>query len=222
MLAALVQLRDTFVLEKPILVGNGSVKALLDGSSIGAANYPAVAAAFLAHRSFGADFWADVRSRPADFGGAAALDDFEATVRLGEIRRTSAPTAAQLKIMISSNPNPEFTAVRDLRQARSRPAGWVDLLTQGGGQVPPGTDGADHGGTQGQLRRRAQGAERAPLPTVRPRGRGRARPAHDLSPLDEIETFVDGQPDPRPPGHDVARSIARGEPRGSRRRSSAR
>ena len=114
MLPTLGTVRERFTLTKPILVGNGTIQALLDASSIGAAHYPAVATAFLTHHSFGDDFWTDVRSRPNDFGGAAALDDFEENVRLGEITKNFAPTAAQLKTLIASPATPDVSTVRDL------------------------------------------------------------------------------------------------------------
>ena len=73
--------------------------------------------------------------------GRAALDDFEETVRLGEITKNFAPVASGLKSLIANPARPDLSTVRDL--AKLDHAGWVTLLTDNGNQVPPGTDGAD-------------------------------------------------------------------------------
>ena len=96
-LAALAQLKQTYVLEKPILVGNGSLKGLLESSSVAKAHYPAVADAFLKHKSFGPEFWADVSARPADFGGADAVKDLETTVEVGHVTKNFEPMLVALK-----------------------------------------------------------------------------------------------------------------------------
>jgi peptidoglycan hydrolase-like protein with peptidoglycan-binding domain len=138
-LAELATLRQTFTLEKPILIGNGNLQALLDTTPVGAANYPKVAQAFLQHKSFGPEFWADARSRPADFGGAGAVDDLEATINVGEITKNFLPAVTFLKAKIADPNVTSINSPRDL--AKLDHASWVQLVEENGGAVPPGTDG---------------------------------------------------------------------------------
>ncbi|QDP95438.1 hypothetical protein FOE78_05525 [Microlunatus elymi] len=192
-LAALAARRETFTLTKPILVGKGTIQSLLDASTIGAAHYPAVAAAFLTHSSFGADFWADARSRPADFGGPAALDDFEETVRIGEITKNFGPTATQLKALIGNPARPDLTNPRDF--AKLDHDGWVALLTTNGDQVPAGTDGADADARKANYAATLKSQAERLYPTVAFVAEAARGTNHQLSHLDAIATLADDSPD---------------------------
>lgn len=139
-LARLAALRQTFALDKPILAGEGNLRALLDTTPVGPANYPAVAATFLRHKSFGPQFWTDARGHPDDFGGAAALGDLETTVQLGEVTQNFLPAVRFLKAKIA---DPRVTAIRSARDlAKLDHAAWAQLIRDNGGAVPPGTSGA--------------------------------------------------------------------------------
>lgn len=138
-LAALAQLKQTYVLEKPILVGNASLKGLLDSSTVSEAHYASVADAFLKHKSFGSEFWADVSARPADFGGADAIKDFRTTVEVGHVTKNFEPMLAALKVKIADPNDQTINSARDL--AKLTQNGWVGLINANGGQVPADTDG---------------------------------------------------------------------------------
>ncbi len=138
--AALAQLKQTYALEKPILIGNGSLKGLLEATTVDQPHYGAVAAAFLQHRSLGTAFWTDLNARPDDFGGAAAVQDFQATVEVGHVTRNFGPMVALLKQKIDDPAVPDITSPRDL--AKLTPERWVSLIHDNGGEVPPGTEGA--------------------------------------------------------------------------------
>lgn len=139
-LAALAQLKQTYVLNKPILVGNGSLKGLLAASAVDPAHYPSVAKAFLQHKSFGPDFWADVGARPADFGGADALKDLRTTVEVGHVTKNFGPMLVALKQKLAAPNVQNLHSARDL--AKLTHADWVGLINGNGAQVPPNTDGA--------------------------------------------------------------------------------
>ncbi len=191
-LAALAAARETFVLEKPILVGDGNLKALLDASAIDAANYSTVATAFLTHKTLGADFFTDARSRPADFGGLAAIDDFEVTVSLGELTKNFAPVATALKAAIEDPGNPLADSPRAL--AKLGHDDWVQLLTTNGGAVPPGTDGADaNEQIANYAATLAAQAERL-YPTMAFVAEVGRSGASQLAHVAEIQDFVDAQP----------------------------
>lgn len=138
-LAAFAQLKQTYVLEKPILIGNGSLKGLLDSSSVDKANYPKVADAFLQHKSFGPEFWADVNARPGDFGGADAIKDLKTTVEVGHITKNFGPMLSALKQKIADPNDHTVSSARDL--AKLTHDEWVGLINANGGQVPANTDG---------------------------------------------------------------------------------
>ncbi|MDH4244953.1 MAG: neuraminidase-like domain-containing protein [Nitrospira sp.] len=138
-LAALAQLKQTYALEKPILVGNGSLKGLLESSAVTSAHFPAVAQAFLAHKSFGPEFWSDVSSRPGDFGGADAIKDLKTTVEVGHVTKNFSPMLVALKQKMADPTVRAINTTRDL--AKLTHTDWVGLINDNGRQVPPNTDG---------------------------------------------------------------------------------
>ncbi|MEO8417816.1 MAG: peptidoglycan-binding protein, partial [Methylophilaceae bacterium] len=137
-IAALAQLKQVYVLEKPILVGNGSLKGLLDTSSIDKAHYADIAIAFLKHKSFGPDFWADLNTHPADFGGVAALNDLRTTVEIGHITKNFEPMLILLKQKIADPNTTIIKSARDL--AKLTQDDWVGLINANSGRVPANTD----------------------------------------------------------------------------------
>ncbi len=191
-LAALAAVRETFVLEKPILIGNGSLLALLDTSAITAANYPAVATAFLEHKTLGSDFWDDARSRPADFGGTAAIDDFETTVNLGEITKNFLPVATHMKAIVDDTANTAINAPRDF--AKFDHAAWEQLIGDSGGAVPPGTDGATAADQVANYAATLAAQSERLFPTVAFVAEVQRGSQTQMTQLAAIEQFVDAQP----------------------------
>jgi hypothetical protein len=112
--AALDQLKRSYALEKPILIGNGSLKALLEVSTVVEPHYGAVAGAFLQHKRMGSEFWADLKARPADFGGAAAVLDLETTVNVAHITKNFVPMLTLLKQKIDAPEGQQLHSARDL------------------------------------------------------------------------------------------------------------
>ncbi|GFJ82142.1 neuraminidase-like domain-containing protein [Phytohabitans houttuyneae] len=191
-LAALAEARERFLLEKPILVGDGTLKTLLDTSSVGTAHYGKVADAFYTHKTLGDDFFADARSRPADFGGPDAIDDLETAVSLGEVTKNFAPMAAHLKTVIEDPADARASAPRDF--AKLAHADWVQVITDAGGAVPAGTDGASTADKIANYAATLAAQAERLYPTVAfvaEAGRGaRTQLAH----VAEIQQFVDTQP----------------------------
>lgn len=138
-LSTLATLKQTFALEKPILIGNGSLRELLGVSSVPVAQYTAVADAFLTHKGLGSDFWADLHGRANDFGGAAAVQDLETTVYVGEIAKNHMDTVSFLKSKIADPSDTHIKSARDL--AKLTHDDWVGLINENGGKVPDNTDG---------------------------------------------------------------------------------
>ena len=136
---ALAELKQTYALEKPILIGDGSLKALLDVSQVDELRYNAVAAAFLQHKSFGPAFWEDLNARPNDFGGAAAVQDLQTTVDVGHVTKNFVPMVTLLKNKINDPNVQDINSARDL--AKLTPDQWASLIQENGGKVPTSTDG---------------------------------------------------------------------------------
>ncbi len=138
-LLALAKTKQTYALEKPILIGNGSLKGLLDLSSIDQSDYASVANTFLKHKNFGPEFWVDVSMRPADFGGADAIKDLKTTVEVGHVTKNFEPMLITLKQMILDPNVQNIKSARDL--ATLTADDWVELINGNGKQVPANTDG---------------------------------------------------------------------------------
>lgn len=95
-LGSLTKTRWHFALVKPILVGEGSLQALLENSKVPERSYVEVAQAFLQHQGLGEGFWSELRSN-GGFGGAAAVDDLEVTVRLAHVAQSDMAVVKRLK-----------------------------------------------------------------------------------------------------------------------------
>lgn len=140
-LAALAEKREAFTLTKPLLVGNGNLKALLDTSSVENVHYGAVAQAFLKHQNLDETFWADVKSRPAEFGDAARLDDLQESVQLGHVSKNHLPVIGHLKAALADPNEAKFMRLSDV--AKLSKADWTGVLSDAGIAPPVGTDGND-------------------------------------------------------------------------------
>jgi peptidoglycan hydrolase-like protein with peptidoglycan-binding domain len=138
-LASLEGVRQRFALEKPILAGNGSLESILAASAVPAAARGAVASAFLENRGLSNAFWSDLRSRPADFGGEAAVADLETVAQIGQMSRNHGPTVSFLRSVLADQSRPELSTVADT--AKLDRAGWIGLINENGGQVPDGFEG---------------------------------------------------------------------------------
>lgn len=189
-LAALASQRQGFALDKPILVGNGSLRALLGASTIPTTGHPKVANAFLDHRGFNSDFWSDLQAQAGDLGGAAAVADLETTVTLGQITRNHQSTLSFLKATIAGTDLPHVGSTRDL--AKLTHAEWVGLIRANGGAVPPGTDGGTpEEQVQTYARTLAMQSE-ALFPTVAFAAEVGRSGGHGLPRLAEAQLFIDG------------------------------
>lgn len=187
-LAALTSTRERFALEKPILVGDGTIKTLLDNSAVAPADYPNVVNAFLTHKTLGADFFADLRT-----SALAGVDDFERVVHLGEITKNFAPAATKLKTIVDDAANPVADNVRDF--AKLGKDDWANLLTADAIPVPPNTEGADDAERIDKYAEYLAAQAERLFPTVAFVAEvGRGGPA-GLNHVAEIQQFIDTQPD---------------------------
>lgn len=130
--------RNSFTLTKPILVGNGNLKSLLDQSKIDSAHYQTVATVFIKNKGVNASFWEEIKTHEAVIG-TEAINDFVSTVETGNISKNHIPTVTFLKSKIGSEAGKLFKKASDI--AKLDQAGLVDLINQNGKQVPDNIPG---------------------------------------------------------------------------------
>lgn len=140
-LSTLAELKKQYVLEKPILIGNGNLKELLQESKVPAAQFSEVATTFLRHKSFSGGFWKDAEARPVEFGGSEALKDLRTIIEIGHVTKNFKPMFSMLKAKFDDPNDTSMNAPRDL--AKLSTDDWVSLITANAGQLPPNTDGVD-------------------------------------------------------------------------------
>jgi peptidoglycan hydrolase-like protein with peptidoglycan-binding domain len=191
-LKALKDRRTTFALQKPILVGNGTMQSMLAATSIPAASYPKVAEAFLAERGLGDSFWQRLRSNASQFGGAPAIDDFEKTVELGTISKHHVPTFKFLKQEIASSSNIDLKQVSDTAKL-SRPQ-WISLIKKNGSKVPDGLTGTGDQKVAAYALTLEQQSERL-FPSIALAARTADRGVATLENLDGVIAVLDKNPD---------------------------
>jgi peptidoglycan hydrolase-like protein with peptidoglycan-binding domain len=108
---ALNSLREDYVLTKPLLVGDGNLKALLGTSMVSDAHFSIIAQTFVKHQGVSKAFWGDLED-----GGTvspAVLRDLKTTVDLGIIAKNHIPTVQLLKAKIDDPSQPKFRGSRD-------------------------------------------------------------------------------------------------------------
>ncbi|HEV2814549.1 MAG TPA: neuraminidase-like domain-containing protein [Solirubrobacteraceae bacterium] len=191
-LAALAAKRQAYALDKPILVGDGSLRALLDATAVPEARYVAVADAFIAGRGLGDAFWSDVRARPDDFGGAAAVADLETTVQVGLVAKNHLPTVTFLKARIGDAGDERLNGSRDT--AKLTPATWAELIRENGDAVPEGTDGATPEERRETYARTLAAQSERIFPTVAFTAEMGRSGEHLLSHVPDVAQIVDDHP----------------------------
>jgi peptidoglycan hydrolase-like protein with peptidoglycan-binding domain len=138
-LAALRNRRQTFALDKPILVGNGNLRTLLATATVDAQHHATIADTFLRHGGLGSDFWTDVRSHAAELGGEAVIDNLETTVNMGFVTKNHQPTLTFLQGRLNDPADTRITKASDLAKLSRDEV--KALIVENGGAVPPNTDG---------------------------------------------------------------------------------
>jgi peptidoglycan hydrolase-like protein with peptidoglycan-binding domain len=191
-LLALAKLKQQFALENPILVGNSSLKAVLQSSKVAAASYSKVADAFLKHRSFGETFWEDVNARPSEFGGAEALADLKTTIQVGQVTKNFTPMVTVLKQMMADVQDTSMNTPRDL--AKLTVDQWVEIIAANGNQVPANTDAALGDPVRTYAATLANTSERL-FPDVALVAAVLRSPNHALANVAKVQDLMDKNPD---------------------------
>jgi peptidoglycan hydrolase-like protein with peptidoglycan-binding domain len=135
---ALQQQRIHFTLTRPILVGNGSLKALLDQSGISEENYPLATTVFIANKGINEAFWEEMETHE-DILGAGASADLKTLVEIGNIAMNHMPTVIYLKGITGDETVNQFKRARDI--AKLDQGELIALINQNNKQVPDNMPG---------------------------------------------------------------------------------
>lgn len=182
---ALDTLRNDYTLNKPLLIGDGNLKTLLDVSTVDAANYNAVAQAFAKHQGLTAAFWEELETGVGL--DATTIADLKTTVDLGVITKNHLPTLQVLKAIINDGAQPKFKAARDF--AKLTQTEWVTLIQNGGGGIPANL--ADKNTYAATLKEQAEQL----FPDVALVAEVGRNDEHGLTQVTVVSNFMDSLPD---------------------------
>lgn len=185
-LAELTDARRRFALERPLLVGNGTLQATLDRSAVPTQAFGAVADTFVVTGGLGPKFWDTLHKSPAEYGGQGAVASLEREVQVGVIAKNFEPMIQALSQKVAGK------ETRDL--AKLAPADWMQLASDVG-SVPGSIDGGtDEARRESFARTMAAQAQRL-FPTVAVTAAVKRTGAGGLTRIDTIEQIVDAYPD---------------------------
>lgn len=145
MLQALQDLRNSYVLEKPLLIGEGNLGSILEISTVPRGKYSAVADSFTHHQGINLPFWENLGQETGL--SESEIKDFHTTVELGVIARNYFPTVNALKALIDNSAQESSrNAVQDLDSARDlarlNTGEWSQLIVELGDDIPSNIDGS--------------------------------------------------------------------------------
>jgi peptidoglycan hydrolase-like protein with peptidoglycan-binding domain len=187
-LAQLKQLRTSFALKNPILIGNANLKSLLDLSNIPGAQHAAVANVFLSTRGINEDFWTELKKAPIPLTDEQTKD-FATTVDLGNITKNHLETLTFLKGNIGEAPAKTFKTTSDV--AKLDQGGWKALINDNGNKVPDNIPGANLADKVDAYAAVLQARAERVFPLVSLVAAVKRENDQPLQKLDAVETFVD-------------------------------
>lgn len=190
-MADLATARRRMALDRPLLVGNGTLRETLKRTTVPEPDYAAVADAFAVTGGMGPKFWEVVRATPDAYGGADAVASLETGVEVGLVAKNHAPTVDLLAHRLDDPAYAELTSTRDL--AKWSPEQW-DQLVVAVGSVPENTDGANEPARQATFARTMEAQAHRLFPTVALTASLKRTGAGGLTALDDIEQIVDAHP----------------------------
>ncbi|MGI5241937.1 neuraminidase-like domain-containing protein [Dactylosporangium sp. CA-139066] len=191
-LDALAATRRTHALDRPLLVGNGTLRATLERTTVPPERYGAVADLFTSAGGLGPRFWETARAEPDRLGGPAAVGSLERGVEVGLVAKNFEPMLDHLDGLLADPGRADLATPRDL--AKLAPQDWTALVSTVGA-VPPGTDGADDAARRATYARTMQAQANRLFPTVALTAAVKRSGAGGLDMIDEISTLVDDNPD---------------------------
>ncbi len=185
-LSDLATARRRFALERPLLVGNGTLRSTLQRSEVPADKFASVADVFAATGGMGPKFWIHLEEAPGTYGGVDAIASLKRCVEIGTVAKNFEPMVQALTQKTAAS-TPRELAKLSLED-------WTQLVTDIG-SVPAGTDGeSDDARRTTYARAIASQAERL-YPTIAVTAAVKRTGAGGLIRIDDIEKIVDENPE---------------------------
>lgn len=185
-LAELTAARQRFALDNPSLPGNGTLRTILQRSTVPATAYDAVADVFVATGGLGPKFWSTLTDAPNPYGGAAAVASLQRTADIGTVAKNFAPMVQALEQRLGG------TASRNL--GKLTPEDWTELVTAVG-EVPAGIAGTDDDARRAAYARTMAAQAQRLFPTAALTATVKRTGAGDLAHINQIEQLLDEHPD---------------------------
>ncbi len=185
-LSDLATARRRFALERPLLVGNGTLRRALQRSQVPADKFDSVADVFATTGGMGPKFWVHLEEAPDTHGGIDAIASLKRCVEIGTVAKNFDPMVQALT---------QKTAAATPRElAKLSLEDWTQLVTDVG-SVPACTDGdSEDARRTTYARTMASQAERL-YPTIAVTAAVKRTGAGGLIRIDDIEKIVDENPD---------------------------
>ena len=131
-------IKQGFILEKPILVGNESLKSVFQTSQLDQQYYNEVANIFIGAGCSTSEFLENIKSRATEFGGDTIVKDLETSINLGVITKNHISTLSFLKDKINDPSETRINNVKDIAKLTHEQI--VSFIQNNGGQVPEWID----------------------------------------------------------------------------------
>lgn len=187
-LAALKNQRIDFTLSKPILVGNGNLKSLLDSASVEKSKHAVIADAFIKSKGINTDFWNAIKAEKAEIG-ADAIAAFTTTVEVAYLAKNHMATVDFLKKNIGDRK--KFKRVGDV--AKLDHDGIVSLINENGKKVPNNMPGDTLDEKVANYAAAIKNRSNFLYPAVSLVATTKRTKQNALENIDEVEKFIDEQ-----------------------------
>ncbi|CAM4076720.1 neuraminidase-like domain-containing protein [Zobellia nedashkovskayae] len=184
---AFSNLRKTYALNKPILIGNANLKLLLDESSVAASNYNIVTNLFISNNGINNDFWEAIKADGTL--NENDINDFETVVTLGSITKNHVPTVQFLKNDIGSAANKKFKKSSDI--AKLNDEEFKSLVESNGNLIPDNIPGDTIDEKVTTYAKVLQSRAEFTFPMVAMVAAVKKGNDHTLTKIDDVEKFID-------------------------------
>ncbi len=189
---ALITTRRRFALDRPLLVGNGTLRALLQASSVPPASYDSTVDTFVTSGGLGETFWNALRADPGTYGGADAVASLELAVDIGLVTKNHGPMASVVSDLIADGQDPRLEGARDM--AKLAVPDWLQMIVDSGVEVPPGTDGDTEEEQRTTYARTMAAQSERLFPTVALAAEVARSAGTGLTKISELSALVDAHP----------------------------
>ena len=184
--------RQAFVLNKPILVGNGTLLSLITTADVQMANHPIIAKAFVTNKGINDEFWRELETQESVIS-KEEVASFVTVVEAGNLTKNHLPTLTFLNDNIGGGPDKPFKKVSDIAKLDAQ--GIVALINTNGKQVPDNIPGDDADEKVANYAAAIKSRSEVLYPAQSLIGSVKRESPNTLTNLDAVETFLDTHED---------------------------